>query len=100
MKRSTELISEMTSVERIVQYIDLPQEEPIKSSKPLPDHWPSEGKIIFKDVFMKYDENGPLILKVRFQTSSNILPKSVLSISTVIFSSYRYFRHEPYRLIR
>lgn len=72
MRRSTECMTEMTSLERILQYIDLPQEEPLYSSEPLPDHWPSEGKIVFKNVSMKYNENGPLILKVLFQISFNL----------------------------
>lgn len=64
IKRSTEVVSHMTSVERILEYTQLPQEKPLESSITLPNNWPSEGKITFKDVSMKYSENDPLILKV------------------------------------
>lgn len=68
MKRSTDVISQMTSVERILQYTKLPQEEPMETSKSVSlDNWPSNGKIIFKNVVMRYSENDPPVLKVIIQ---------------------------------
>lgn len=59
-----EVMSQMTSVERIVEYTHLPKEHPLESPSPLPDNWPRRGKIVLKDVSMRYEENQPCVLKV------------------------------------
>ena len=64
VRRSADAIGYMTSVERILEYTDLPQESPLVSMKPLPPTWIKEGKIIFRNINLKYKENGPYVLKV------------------------------------
>lgn len=64
IKQSTETMSLMTSVERILQYTNLPKETPITSNNPPPPTWPSEGQLILKNVNMKYHEDDPPVLKV------------------------------------
>ncbi|XP_071628428.1 ATP-binding cassette subfamily C member 4-like [Temnothorax longispinosus] len=63
IKLSTETVSLMISVERVLQYTNLPQEGPIISDNPLPSTWPSQGQLILKDVTMKYHNNDPPVLK-------------------------------------
>ncbi|XP_011705831.1 PREDICTED: probable multidrug resistance-associated protein lethal(2)03659, partial [Wasmannia auropunctata] len=53
----------MTSVERILEYSSLPQEESIISENQPPSTWPSQGQLILKNVNMKYYREGPLVLK-------------------------------------
>ncbi|XP_066143763.1 probable multidrug resistance-associated protein lethal(2)03659 isoform X2 [Euwallacea fornicatus] len=65
MRQSTELENQMTSVERVLEYSSI-EHEPDLESKPAkkpPKSWPSEGKIEFKHVFLKYFHSDPPILK-------------------------------------
>ncbi|XP_071557590.1 ATP-binding cassette subfamily C member 4-like [Temnothorax nylanderi] len=63
IKQFTETMSLMTSVERVLQYTNLPQEGPITSDNPPPSTWPSQGQLILKDVSMKYHSDDPPVLK-------------------------------------
>lgn len=65
MRLLTELENQMTSVERVVEYIKLPSEPPLESDKdkaPAKD-WPQTGNVSFKSLNLRYSENGPRILK-------------------------------------
>ncbi|XP_011052517.1 PREDICTED: putative ABC transporter C family member 15, partial [Acromyrmex echinatior] len=53
----------MTSVERILQYMNLPKKEPITSDNPPSPTWPSQGQLILKDVNMKYHIDDSPVLK-------------------------------------
>lgn len=64
VRRLAETASYMTSVERIMQYTDLPQERPMKSSIPIQPTWPTKGRIILKNINLKYKSNGPVVLNV------------------------------------
>ncbi|XP_071710057.1 ABC transporter C family member 8-like [Rutidosis leptorrhynchoides] len=52
------------SVERIKQYMHIPSEPPavVEGNRP-PSSWPSQGKIEFRDVKIRYRPNAPLVLK-------------------------------------
>ncbi|XP_074115828.1 ATP-binding cassette sub-family C member 4-like [Cotesia typhae] len=63
IKQATKVQSQMTAVERIIQYTDLPKEGPIESSEPLPENWPSKGRIMWKNVYLNYKKDDPAILK-------------------------------------
>ncbi|KAG5343808.1 L259 protein, partial [Acromyrmex heyeri] len=63
IKQFSKSVSLMTSVERILQYTNLPKEEPIASDNPLSPTWPSQGQLILKDVNMKYHIDDPPVLK-------------------------------------
>ncbi|XP_053595920.1 ATP-binding cassette subfamily C member 4-like [Microplitis demolitor] len=63
VKQATKVQSQMTAVERIIQYTDLPKEGPIESSKPLPENWPSKGRMQWKNVYLSYKEGDPPVLK-------------------------------------
>ncbi|XP_011059805.1 PREDICTED: probable multidrug resistance-associated protein lethal(2)03659 [Acromyrmex echinatior] len=53
----------MTSVERILQYMNLPKKEPITSDNPPSPTWPSQEQLILKDVNMKYHIDDSPVLK-------------------------------------
>ncbi|KAJ3653138.1 hypothetical protein Zmor_019047 [Zophobas morio] len=62
MKMWSELSANMTSVERVLEYIELPQELDNGTFVP-PPSWPQVGQIEFKSVSMRYSPDKPLILK-------------------------------------
>lgn len=58
----TETEKEMVALERVLQYMDAPQEE-IGGSKSLHPDWPFEGKITFQNVTLKYLPSLPPALR-------------------------------------
>ncbi|XP_011877731.1 PREDICTED: probable multidrug resistance-associated protein lethal(2)03659 [Vollenhovia emeryi] len=65
MRQSAELENQMTSVERILEYSKVDSEPPLESApdkKPKAE-WPQEGKIEFKDVFLRYAPLEPPVLR-------------------------------------
>lgn len=93
----------MTSVERVIEYGNLPSEAPFESSagvkqptildfhlyvrlyllvdkKPSPD-WPSEGSVKFEEMSLRYSETDPPVLKC---ITCQIKPKEKVNIKFVI----------------
>lgn len=65
MRQSAELENQMTSVERVVEYAELPSEPPLESDEknaPAKD-WPQNGNIDFKSLSLRYSEHGARILR-------------------------------------
>lgn len=65
MRQTAEVESQMTSVERINEYVQLPS-EPALDSLPqyCPDtNWPADGEIILKDLNFRYSEKSDLVLR-------------------------------------
>ncbi|KAJ8980197.1 hypothetical protein NQ317_003762 [Molorchus minor] len=61
---NTEVISNMVSVERILQYVNIDKEDDDNPSKPdLPKNWPGSGKIEFQNTALKYAPEESLVLK-------------------------------------
>lgn len=56
-----DVMQQMTSVERIVQYADLDLEDSPDVNPP--SNWPSNGHIQFKNMSLWYDKNSPPVLK-------------------------------------
>lgn len=65
MRQSAELENQMTSVERIIEYAELPSEPPLESDEKNapPDAWPQFGIIEFKSLNLRYAENGRRVLR-------------------------------------
>ncbi|CAG2107286.1 unnamed protein product, partial [Medioppia subpectinata] len=64
-RQSAEMESQMTSVERIIEYSKLPQEAALTahdSHKPPPD-WPQKGQIELKDMSLCYEGSDKPVLK-------------------------------------
>ncbi|XP_052753822.1 ATP-binding cassette subfamily C member 4-like [Galleria mellonella] len=61
IKQATEVISQMTSVERVVQFTSLPQE---RTAGPMPPAgWPQRARLVFKDLYLRYDKDSDPVLK-------------------------------------
>lgn len=62
MRQWSELVNQMTSVERIQEYADLVPERD-DQGKATPRSWPEHGNIQFKDVVLRYSKDDPAVLK-------------------------------------
>ncbi|KAF9346348.1 hypothetical protein BGX26_002160, partial [Mortierella sp. AD094] len=92
----TETEMSLNSVERVNEYLDMPQEPPaiIQGSRP-PAGWPFDGKIEIKDLTMQY---APDLGPVLFDISVNIRPREKIGIvgrtgsgkSTLALSLFRF----------
>ncbi|XP_045761292.1 uncharacterized protein LOC123864713 [Maniola jurtina] len=61
---TAELLAQMTSVERVLEYSLLPAEENMETAKILPpENWPSDGQVQFENVSLRYAEEDPPVLK-------------------------------------
>ncbi|XP_043261450.1 uncharacterized protein LOC122402590 [Colletes gigas] len=63
VRQSGEMVSQITSVERIMQYTRLPSEGSWESDNPPPSDWPEHGRVSLKNVSMKYETDEPPVLK-------------------------------------
>lgn len=63
MRQSAEVANQLMSVERVLEYEELPVEKQPSIPKKPSENWPSKGAIEFKDMGLKYDEEGALVLK-------------------------------------
>lgn len=64
MRQTAVLETQMTSVERVIEYAKQPSEPPLTTDfKHRPDaEWPHQGKIEFSNFSLKYSEDGKMIL--------------------------------------
>ena len=67
----------MTSVERIIEYTQLPSEHIKSVKKKPPKDWPSKGHVLFDNVSLSYDKHLPDVLK---NISVNISPQEKIGI--------------------
>lgn len=70
IRQTAELENYMTSVERVMEYINLKPENEPKIEPPKPDekapnfdNWAKRGEIVFKNLSLKYSEDSHRILK-------------------------------------
>ncbi|PFX22724.1 Multidrug resistance-associated protein 4 [Stylophora pistillata] len=63
VRKTSEVESYMTSVERVITYTEIENEPGYRAQRAPPEHWPLEGNITFQDVSMRYYSRGPRVLK-------------------------------------
>ncbi|EDV27232.1 uncharacterized protein TRIADDRAFT_10225, partial [Trichoplax adhaerens] len=64
VRQSAELENQMTSVERVKEYSQLPPEAPLRThNDPSPNVWPSKGVIRFRNLHYSHHEDLPFVLK-------------------------------------
>lgn len=65
MRQTAELENQMVSVERLVEYAELPSEPPLESEEKHrpPAGWPTSGAISFKLLSLRYAENSSRTLR-------------------------------------
>jgi len=73
VRQSAEVENLMTSVERVMEYSHLDEEDkPTKPENKPPRDWPTKGVIEFKDVFLRYDKDEQDVLKgMNFKTEAH-----------------------------
>lgn len=68
MRQSADMVNQMTSAERILEYCQLEPEKQPKKPKEISQSWPTEGKIVFQNVFYRYfEEAEPVLRHLSFQ---------------------------------
>ncbi|XP_029164699.1 probable multidrug resistance-associated protein lethal(2)03659 [Nylanderia fulva] len=78
MRQSAEMANQLMAVERVLEYVQLPAEPNLrdrgkylkkkdKENLVLPDNvpkdWPADGCVVFKNVYMRYADEDPPVLK-------------------------------------
>lgn len=65
IRQSAKMETQMTSVERIIEYANLPSEPPLESQQQNapPNDWPQHGNIAFKSLSLRYAVNGHRVLR-------------------------------------
>uniref|UniRef100_A0A9J2Q188 Uncharacterized protein n=1 Tax=Ascaris lumbricoides TaxID=6252 RepID=A0A9J2Q188_ASCLU len=76
MRQSAELQNAMVSVERIMNYSELPSEPLTEGTLP-PSDWPTMGHLHFHNVSLRYEEDGDLVLR---DIEADIKPKEKIGI--------------------
>ncbi|KAI7821393.1 P-loop containing nucleoside triphosphate hydrolase protein [Gamsiella multidivaricata] len=59
----SEVQNALVSVERVDEYSQKPTEAPIETGARLPQNWPAEGRVVFKNYFTRYREGLDLVIK-------------------------------------
>ena len=77
LRQTAELENQMTSVERVIEYANLPSERSLESSvdvsKKLSPNFPNSNNIKFKNVSLKYSDNGEHVLRnLSFEVKENV----------------------------
>ena len=95
IRQWSELESQMTCVDRVHEYSNLPQEinDEEQSRKP-PENWPSQGRIIYKNVYLQYKQDDPPVLNdINFETESGekigIVGRTGAGKSSIIATLFR-----------
>ncbi|UJR13066.1 hypothetical protein I4U23_000091 [Adineta vaga] len=95
IRQSVVIESQMTSVERILEYCSIDQEEEKENlSKNLSLNWPENGEIIFENLSMKYSLNSSIILnnisfKINHGEKIGIVGRTGAGKSSLIQSLFR-----------
>ncbi|KAJ8954555.1 hypothetical protein NQ318_000789 [Aromia moschata] len=93
MRQWSELENQMTSVERIQEYIDI-QPELDENTKEPPKFWPENGKLKFDKLCLRYDPSDPYVLKylsfeIKPQEKVGIVGRTGAGKSSLIVALFR-----------
>lgn len=75
LRQTAEVESQMTSVERIIEYAELPPEPQLRNPVKLHCHWPEKGLIEITNLNFRYSPVSPFVLKdvnVRFEAGEKV----------------------------
>lgn len=93
LRQWSELENQMTSVERIQEYADLPEESD-EGKQEVEADWPQKGRLEFSNVFMKYLDAGDYVLKnlsflVKTRQKVGIVGRTGAGKSSIIQALFR-----------
>ncbi|XP_045470438.1 ATP-binding cassette sub-family C member 4-like isoform X2 [Harmonia axyridis] len=93
MRNVIQLESTMTCVERVIEYIDEPQEE--KNGKKM-DDWPDKGSVSFEKVDLRYPLNSKPVLQninlqINPQEKVGIVGRTGAGKSSIIVALFRFY---------
>ncbi|KAJ8983672.1 hypothetical protein NQ317_003459 [Molorchus minor] len=93
MRQWSELENQMTSVERVQEYVDVTPEANENTKDP-PKNWPETGNVIFDKLCLRYDPDEPYILKylsfeVKGQEKIGIVGRTGAGKSSLIAALFR-----------
>ena len=77
IRQATEVESQMTSVERVMRYTELPPEPGYSRQDKPPADWPSQGSLSIRDLSMVYFQGGPSVLR---DFNLDVQPKEKIGI--------------------
>ncbi|XP_040575219.1 ATP-binding cassette sub-family C member 4 isoform X2 [Lepeophtheirus salmonis] len=94
LRQSAEVENFMTSVERVLEYGELPKEKGLESDIKLDPSWPDKGVVEFSNVSMRYSQHQPNVLKgLNFKTNSfekiGIIGRTGAGKSSIISALFR-----------
>lgn len=96
MRQTVELENMMTSVERVLEYANIPSEPPYETpeSVKLPKTWPSGGQLEFRDLRLRYSNHGPYVLKglnftIRGEEKIGIVGHTAAGKSSIVQALFR-----------
>ncbi|KAI5642313.1 ABC transporter transmembrane region domain-containing protein [Phthorimaea operculella] len=97
MRQSAEMENQMTSVERVMEYTALPQEDVLRveeEDKKPPKDWPQEGAIHFDNLSLKYVPQGNYVLhnlqvKIEPKEKIGIVGRTGAGKSSIIQALFR-----------
>lgn len=96
MRQTVELENMMTSVERVMEYVNIPSEPAYETEESvnLPKHWPSGGQLDFRDLRLRYSNHGPYILKgltftIRGEEKIGIVGHTAAGKSSIVHALFR-----------
>ena len=105
VRSASEVETNIVSIERIQEYINLPSEAPLIIDKHRPaDDWPAEGGIIFDDYSTRYREGLDLVLKsvsftVKPGTKVGVCGRTGAGKSTLTLALYRVIEKVSGRIL-
>ncbi len=96
--------SQMTSMERVKFYMNLPQEPMTLKDGDVPEVWPTRGEVVFENVKARYADHMPLVLKglsfkVEAGTRVGIIGRTGSGKSTIFQALYRFINLEEGRIL-
>lgn len=84
----------MTSAERILEYTDMPTEDPL-GGKPAPAMWPTKGELQVENLTVGYADDLPLVLKdvsfsIKWGERVGVVGRTGAGKSTLTLSLFRF----------
>eukprot|EP00123_Amoebidium_parasiticum_P016908 comp23635_c0_seq1/m.40294 comp23635_c0_seq1/g.40294 ORF comp23635_c0_seq1/g.40294 comp23635_c0_seq1/m.40294 type:complete len:1411 (-) comp23635_c0_seq1:61-4293(-) len=100
VRQSVETENLMTSVERVLEYTELPSEAPPITDTPLPEGWPVAGAVEFDNLTLRYRPGAKPVLdrisvSIRSGEKVGIVGRTGAGKSSLMVALFRLTEYEP-----